>query len=295
MFSFAISPKVRNVSAESNGSEDLKPRSLNWERAMPEAFAGNLAQVSLADVIRLIHLGNKTGRLELIHEVETADLYFRNGELVAALCSLFIGERAVFYIAQWKSGIFRFYLGEEILNININEDFELLIQKIQLYIDKSREIKEVISSPYMIFKQADESYDVDVTLKTNDWKILSLINGRNTVNDIIAAMGLNDVEVHTRLFRLYKLGLVEIDQKPAQITVETVPCEFFERLSHELTKIMGPIAEFLIDEYLEQFGMTRSLCSKNMAGQLVDKIGNEITNEEQRLMFQKNLLAWLTI
>ncbi len=266
---------------------------------MPEALTGNLTQMSPLEVIRLMNLGKKTGRLEFVKEKEIAELFFRNGELFHARCTPLEGERVIFYVIQWETGTFKFYVNETIDEKNIKEDIEEILKKAQVYLSRIKEIKSVISSPNIVFRLKEDSGESEISLKPADWKILTYINGKNTVNDIVNSVDMGELEVHTRLYRLYRAGLIEkIGITRAEIVApssddEIIPSQFFDIMERELTRLLGPIAQVLMEEYLEQYGIPKEKFPKRLGGELVDKISLEITDEDERLLFQQRLLALL--
>ena len=78
-----------------------------------ETGSGSLDQLDIADLIQLLHLGGKTGCLEVDHEAPDARcsegvIWFRGGEIVDARAGLAEGEKAVFRMLQWREGYFRF-------------------------------------------------------------------------------------------------------------------------------------------------------------------------------------------
>ena len=53
---------------------------------MAEALTGNLAQLKLLDILRLLHLSGRTGQLELTtDEGEFGEIYLVNGQITHAL------------------------------------------------------------------------------------------------------------------------------------------------------------------------------------------------------------------
>ena len=71
---------------------------------------GSLAELPLADLIEMISLGGKTGRLTLFDEEGTAagELAFRDGRLVGAVCGELGAEKAFYALLALKEGAFDF-------------------------------------------------------------------------------------------------------------------------------------------------------------------------------------------
>src|SRR5665648_1165720 len=71
---------------------------------------GSLAELPLADLIKMTALGGKTGRLRLFDEEGTAagELAFRDGRLVGAVCGELGAEKAFYALLALKEGAFDF-------------------------------------------------------------------------------------------------------------------------------------------------------------------------------------------
>jgi len=78
-----------------------------------EAGEGALEQISLADLVQLLHVGRKSGRLEVEPEDpgcmdRLGTLRVREGEVVDARVADVEGEKAFFRMLSWESGHYRF-------------------------------------------------------------------------------------------------------------------------------------------------------------------------------------------
>ncbi len=73
-------------------------------------------------------------------------------------------------------------------------------------------------------------------------------------------------------------------QAPSGPLVDTA---FFSRMKHELTKEMGPIAAFIINEEVAALGEDKDSFRLHKATELVARVGAKIGNEENRLRFQR--------
>ncbi len=74
----------------------------------PVDFQGKLAQVSLAEIVQMLEVGQRTGLLLLTRQDEEAKLYFRDGFILDVECGAVSAERAFFRLVDWTSGTFTF-------------------------------------------------------------------------------------------------------------------------------------------------------------------------------------------
>jgi len=71
---------------------------------------GTLAELPLADLVEMVSLGGKTGRLTLFDEegVAAGELAFRDGRLAGAVCGELGAEKAFYALLDLKDGAFDF-------------------------------------------------------------------------------------------------------------------------------------------------------------------------------------------
>ena len=71
-------------------------------------FAGSLNSMSFADVLQLLQVGRKTGRLELEFGGKKGDIGLENGEVRYAKVGDQAGDEAFYTLATWRSASFAF-------------------------------------------------------------------------------------------------------------------------------------------------------------------------------------------
>ena len=62
---------------------------------MAEGFRGNIAQISLLDILRMLTSGRRSGKLELQHAGKSGEIYLDRGIIVHAVSGAQMGERVV--------------------------------------------------------------------------------------------------------------------------------------------------------------------------------------------------------
>ncbi|MBL9037954.1 MAG: DUF4388 domain-containing protein [Archangium sp.] len=69
---------------------------------------GGLAQLALADLLQILAMNRRTGRLQLMHGQERGEIHLANGRPVNARFGDVEGEKALFRLIAWKEGSFAF-------------------------------------------------------------------------------------------------------------------------------------------------------------------------------------------
>jgi len=68
---------------------------------------------------------------------------------------------------------------------------------------------------------------------------------------------------------------------------------FLSQVEHELTRVMGPVAPWIIDEELAAIGAGRDALPRDKAAGLLEKLSAEISDESKRSAFIKTVLKAL--
>jgi hypothetical protein len=79
-------------------------------------------------------------------------------------------------------------------------------------------------------------------------------------------------------------------QSPAGPTVNGT---FFSQVERELTRLIGPMAAFVLEEQVTALGYTREAFPRDKAQQLVERLAAEIEDEDKRPRFQQAALEGL--
>ncbi len=119
-------------------------------------------------------------------------------------------------IITWKEGIYKFEPEKEIYKfskIKIKLPLDSLLMEAAWRQDEWPRIREKIKDPDMIFKVSQKKPHIDVELEKDEKKILRLVNGRRTVQEIVNMSGLGKFKTYFALFRLYEMGRIEPVQK----------------------------------------------------------------------------------
>ena len=75
------------------------------------AFQGSLAELHLPDIIQLVSVSGKSGVFRLIDGEHRGDIWLQEGRIVHAVHEDLSGEEAVYALAIWRTGEFRFEAG----------------------------------------------------------------------------------------------------------------------------------------------------------------------------------------
>ncbi len=118
-------------------------------------------------------------------------------------------------------------------------------------------------------------------------KVLIALDGEKPVKEIARATGFPVEQLGDVVEKLSELGLVE----PVAPKVPTLGKADFDLIVSTLARIVGPIADVLVDEAVSDLGYTRTGYPVDGVADLIDALSREIDDDKKRVEFQKSMLA----
>ena len=192
---------------------------------------GDLAEYALPDLLMFLQGMRKHGQL-IIEQSKSrisAGVFFDRGEVVHAYCPPREGVPAIHQLLRWQEGRFAFLKGSTHRNRTIEVDLHNLLLDGLRQLDEHRVIEEHIPpGDTVLHVQRDSSAIADVRLTQGEWKLLSLINGRRSVREVVDLSGREDLEAQRVIYGLITSGLIltnHDDSYLAKIIPERVPAE----------------------------------------------------------------------
>jgi hypothetical protein len=185
------------------------------------AFQGSLAELHLPDIIQLISVSGKTGVFHLTNGPLAGEIYLNDGKIVHAQLDEASGEEAVYALAMWSQGDFRFDPGAATELRTITKSNTNLLMEAARRLDEWRVLLKKIPSTDMVPEfVVQEHRDGQINLNTSEWLILSKIDGHRSVKAIAAATRLTAFDAAKVLYGLVATGLIRLRPAASAVTPE---------------------------------------------------------------------------
>jgi len=156
------------------------------------AFQGSLAELHLPDIIQLISVSGKTGVFHLTNGAQKGQIFLQDGKIVHAELEDATGEEAVYALAIWSQGDFRFEPGPGTTLRTITKSNTNLLMEAARRLDEWRVLsKKVPSVDWVPEFLVMDSREGQINLNTSEWMILSKLDGVRSVKSIAASSGLS--------------------------------------------------------------------------------------------------------
>jgi hypothetical protein len=179
------------------------------------AFQGSLAELHLPDIIQLISVSGKTGVFHLTDGALKGRIYLNDGKIVHAELEDVSGEEAVYALAIWSQGDFRFEPGIATDQRTITKSNTNLLMEAARRLDEWRVLSKKVPSVDMVPEfVVQDSREGQINLNTSEWLILSKIDGHRSVKTIAQSAGLSVFDVAKILYGLVATSLIRLKTPP---------------------------------------------------------------------------------
>jgi len=195
------------------------------------AFQGSLTELHLPDIIQLISVSGKTGVFHLTDGPLKGQIYLHDGKIVHAQLEDAVGEEAVYTLAIWSQGDFKFEPGTGTELRTISKSNTNLLMEAARRLDEWRVLSKKIPSVDMVPEfVVQENREGQINLNTSEWMILSKIDGHRSIKTIAATGRLSVFDVSKILYGLIATGLIRLREpgpeaaaRPAPLAATTAP------------------------------------------------------------------------
>jgi hypothetical protein len=188
------------------------------------AFQGSLAELHLPDIIQLVSVSGKSGVFRLIDGDHRGDIWLQEGRIVHAEHEDLSGEEAVYALAIWRTGEFRFEAGVDSPRQTITKSNTNLLMEAARRLDEWRVLSKKIPSVELVPEFVIlENREGQINLNTMEWLLLSKIDGQRNVKQIAGAAGMGVFDTAKLLYGLVATNLIRLRQAGAAQAAAAAP------------------------------------------------------------------------
>lgn len=198
-------------------------------------LSATLSDFSASQIFFLLAKFSKTGRVELRTHGEKGEVFFVKGNVTHAQCNKIKGVEALYNLSIFTNGEIEFFPDEKTGEVTIKDEVSSLIGEIERRKVELNEIQAKLP-PFdtILIKSPNPPKDA-VALRKDDWKILVLMDGKNTVKETVEKSGLGALTVYKTITWLLEKGLVFDPRETERILKERVG--FLNALVKELATL----------------------------------------------------------
>ena len=211
------------------------------------AFQGSLKELPLPDIIQLVSVSGKTGKFSLTDGSSSGDIHLLNGKIVHAVTGKLSGEEAVYEMAVWSEGDFVFVPGDSSPGKTINKSNTNLLMEAARRIDEWKILSKRIPSTHLVPVFTDDATTSSVSLTPQEWRVISKIDERRSIEDLAVALGTSPFEACKLLYGMLTSGLVSLRENFSGIPTTKLK----ELTPEELRNLVTQLADLAVAEVHE--------------------------------------------
>ncbi len=151
-------------------------------------------------------------------------------------------------------------------------------------------VEAAASLSRVVFRLSTRELSRELTLTPAVWRVLVQFDGARTVADIARGLGMEEATVAEVTETLYRCGALQIAPGSVAPPRLAVKGAFFDQLSNELARAVGPLAVLTLEEEIQALGEVRETFPRDRVPELVERLGQTIRDDTKRLRFQQIML-----
>ncbi|MCX7995328.1 MAG: DUF4388 domain-containing protein [candidate division WOR-3 bacterium] len=177
-------------------------------------FEINLREFNLPDVLQFLIQLRKTGVIRVNGEL-SGEIFIKDGHIVHATDGTEKGFESLLNLslARLEKGIFE--SGVRTAEQTITEDVGKLNESIERRRIEFEKIKDRLPPRDAVLAKSTKELPTAVALRRTDWQVLAMVDGKRTINEIIAQSQLGGYETIKTIVWLKEQGLI-YDPKEAE-------------------------------------------------------------------------------
>jgi hypothetical protein len=209
---------------------------------------GNLQSLSLTDVVQLLHINRKTGKLHVINGKHTGTLFVLNGEVIHAETPQTAGESAAFEVLEWDKGEFEFMASQFKVPTSIHRSIQDLLMESARTADSRKRLRSIFPNLHAVPwpRLQGEKLTQGLKLFPEDTKVIPYLDGFRDFLEVISASEQSEVGVLQACLLLKEAGRLQVLEPAVTLSVTAMKSGFFRKSDHiELSRTVASVWSYM--------------------------------------------------
>lgn len=177
-------------------------------RGEAREIEGGLSQLPLPDLLQILAMNRRTGRLTLANGADKGEIHLSGGQPVNARLGEIEGEKALFRLIAWREGTFAFVPGPTPLRAPVKRAMEdVLLESMRLYDERDRLLTGLPPLGQLVQRVASADEPVEPHPVTAE--VLRVLRVPRRISEVLDLSEAPDLEVMSALGALLSRGIIE--------------------------------------------------------------------------------------
>jgi hypothetical protein len=262
-------------------------------------ITGDIEKTRCPEIIKILSLGKRSGRLGLNNGGATGNIFFVDGRVVHANCGPIKGVKAIYEMATWTSGEYTFFVDDTADSATIDMPVDNILSEVADRIRQMDRITSLIPSGEVVYALDPDIREKEITLKSIQWRVLTYIDGTKSIADIANILGVALFDIMKIFYTLIKMGIIKeatqgrAEKRKLALSLPETP--FIEALVKALTSVMGPISPIIIVETAQELDIDLTTNDVGKLASLIEILSSKIPNEDMSLEFLETMADRLKV
>ena len=138
----------------------------------------------------------------------------------------------------------------------------------------------------MVFRRVDREDAAEYSFDAQMLTLFMELDGKKSLAVIAKKTGLKMSSLREAVKKLLKIKLIE----PVAEAISAVDADFMDTLKRELSLAIGPLAQILIEDAVNDLGQSVTRFPTRRAPELVESLSREIQREDKRSVFKQAMV-----
>lgn len=251
---------------------------------------GKIERQGFLDIIQLLTMSRKSGRLEIKGNAEGI-LFFSDGELLDCTMNSLAGDEAFIELFILVAGNFNFH--EE----KLSKPKVITKSLTDLLMEASKQATEWDSAsldlPFedavLYFAETDPNKDITYTFSALEWAIVSKINGRRSLVEIARILKQPKTKTAIILAKFKKAALISTEDEESAL-LRSVFRKTAEIIYHLMDSRVKPKARDRIYTEFNRWSFSKGFDIRILDGEgVINNIPYDLPIDEKRLVYRQTL------
>ncbi len=167
---------------------------------------GNLAQIPLVDLLQILAVNRKTGRLAVEREGERAEISLEEGRCVDARMGAAFGEKALYRLLTRREGQFAFVPGSSGAEVRIERRVEELVLEGLRQADEVARLLPSLPQPGDLLELAVDPSEIPAGLHPVTEEVVALLDRKRRFEEVVDVCRASDLEAMRAVLALLERG-----------------------------------------------------------------------------------------
>jgi DNA-binding response OmpR family regulator len=177
---------------------------------------GNLAQIPLVDLLQILAVNRKSGRLALEREGERAEIALDEGKVVDARTRHAEGEKALFRLLAQREGQFAFVPGASAAEPRIQRRVEELVLEGLRQSDEAAALLPSLPQPGDLVELAVDPSEIPQGLHPVTAEVVAMLRAPTAFRDVVDRCSATDLEAMSAVAALLEKGYARVHAAGAE-------------------------------------------------------------------------------